>query len=120
MINKKFKKHIEKLNKIDKLDEILKRKYDLYTTAKNGTPVNEIFDWEQFEKIFKTITVQFSFQYRDIMFTLFNCGKYAEFWIDGDDKNSYASFVSPTTLLHAVVIDRHALSEIWNQLKVSA
>ncbi len=112
---KSLDKKVEKLNHIDKLDAELKRKLDKFFCAKNGTAVSEIFSWEQFEEIFSTVTVLFCFRYKDVEFSVFNCGKYSEFWIDGDDANTYRRCVSPKELLQKVEIDGHTFGEIWNE-----
>ncbi len=112
---KSLDKKVEKQNHIDKLDIILKSKFDKFFCAESGTAASEILSWEQFEEIFSTVTVQFCFRYKDVEFTVFNCGKYSEFWIDGDDANTYRRCDSPKALLQKVEIDGRTFEDIWNE-----
>ncbi len=90
-----------------------------YENCALNTHINDLFSFTEFEQAFLVVHMQFTFSYKDIMFTLFNWGDNAEFWIDGNDKESYKKYDDPKRLLKEVKVDDKYLYEIWDSLVIA-
>ena len=106
--------------KENRLSDELEKKYDLYGNAHSDEFISDIFTLEEFIEVFKNKHSQFCFCYQSMPFTIFNCGKYAEFWIDGEEHDSYKKFESAEKLLENFSLKGKSLNEIWSNLTVFA
>ncbi len=101
------------------LDRNIEEKIKRYGSCALNTHINDLFSFSEFEQVFLVVHMQFTFSYNGIMFTLFNWGNNAEFWIDGDDKKSYKKYEDPKQLLKEVKVDDKYLNEIWDNIVIA-
>lgn len=106
---------LKKPNEI-KLSKELEDKIEEYAVSASDKYASSLFTWDEFKTVFLLKHLQFSFYYHNIMFTIFNCGEYAEFWIDGDDSNTYTKYDSADKLLREVCLQGKPLQAVWKEL----
>lgn len=102
-----------------RLNDDLEKKFVEFEKCNHQVLIASIFDWEEFNQVFKNKYCQFTFVYKTVMFTIFNCGNYAEFWIDGEENVSYKKFLSADLLLNNLFVDGNLLRNIWDDLVIA-
>lgn len=111
------KKRHDMYKNVEKLNEGLRAKFEKFCTI-HFPYICDIFTWEEFKEVFLKVPFMTSFQYKDTIFSIFNCGNYAEFWIDGNDKESYRKYENAGLLLENVRVGGESLQELWQELIV--
>ncbi|MGN1066680.1 MAG: hypothetical protein ACI4QH_02610 [Candidatus Fimimonas sp.] len=109
-------KTTEKHSNFNKLSDFQRRLLEEYFDAPNGTKVNELFRWDEFEEIFQTVVMCFTFRYQETVFSVFNYQGQGEFWLEQDEESSFQVFQTAAELLTNVTVNGRTLHEIWNQL----
>lgn len=109
-------KNTEKHSNFHKLSDFQRRLLEDYFDAPNGTKVNELLRWDEFEEIFQTVVMCFTFRYQETVFSVFNYQGQGEFWLEQDEESSFLVFQTAAELLTSVTVNGRTLHEIWNQL----